>query len=80
IFYSFRDVSYWGMVPALTEDSHERSLFTAAANFSAFGQNIVTIIIVPVVTYVTFVFTGSHNEGQPGWTALGILIGVVGII
>lgn len=80
IFYSFRDVSYWGMVPALTEDSHERSLFTAAANFSAFGQNIVTIIIVPVVTYVTFVFTGSHNEGQPGWTAFGILIAVVGII
>ncbi|MDM7492031.1 PTS sugar transporter subunit IIA [Lentilactobacillus kefiri] len=80
IFYSFRDVSYWGMVPALTEDSHERSLFTAAANFSGFGQNIVTIIIVPVVTYVTFVFTGKHNEGQPGWTAFGILIAVVGII
>jgi lactose/raffinose/galactose permease len=80
IFYSFRDVSYWGMVPALTEDSHERSLFTAAANFSGFGQNIVTIIIVPVVTYVTFLFTGQHNEGQPGWTAFGILIAVVGII
>ncbi|MQM78461.1 PTS sugar transporter subunit IIA [Lentilactobacillus buchneri] len=80
IFYSFRDVSYWGMVPALTEDSHERSLFTAAANFAGFGQNIVTIIIVPVVTYVTFFFTGKHNEGQPGWTAFGILIAVVGII
>lgn len=80
VFYSFRDVSYWGMVPALTEDSHERSLYTASANFTGFGQNIVTIIIVPVVTYVTFVFTGQHNEGQPGWTAFGILIAATAII
>lgn len=80
IFYSFRDVSYWGMVPALTEDSHERSLYTASANFAQFGQNIVTIIIVPVVTYVTFIMTGKHNEGQPGWTAFGLLIAVVAII
>ena len=24
VFYSFSDVSYWGMVPALSEDSKER--------------------------------------------------------
>ncbi|WP_407929108.1 glycoside-pentoside-hexuronide (GPH):cation symporter [Agrilactobacillus fermenti] len=80
IFYSFRDVSYWGMVPALTEDSRERSLYTAAANFTSFGQNIVTMIIVPIVTYFTFLFTGKSNEGQPGWTVFAIIIAAAAII
>ncbi len=80
IFYSFRDVSYWGMVPALTEDTHERSIYTAAGNFAGFGQNIVTMIVVPFVTYFTFIATGKHDEGQPGWTAFGILIAAVAII
>ncbi|GEO74620.1 sugar (glycoside-Pentoside-Hexuronide) transporter [Levilactobacillus namurensis DSM 19117] len=80
IFYSFRDVSYWGMIPALTEDSHERSLYTASANFTGFGQNIVTMMVVPVVTYFTFLATGKHNEGQAGWTAFAIIIALVAII
>lgn len=29
VFYSFSDVSYWGMVPALSEDSKERGVYTA---------------------------------------------------
>jgi len=80
IFYSFRDVSYWGMIPALTEDSHERSIYTASANFTGFGQNIVTMMVVPVVTYFTFLATGKHDEGQPGWTAFAIIIAAVAII
>ena len=62
ILYSFRDVSYWGMVPALSEDSYTRSLYTSAGNFTNFGSNLVTIIVVPVVTYVTFKVTGQHEE------------------
>ncbi|GBG94425.1 PTS sugar transporter IIA component [Ligilactobacillus salitolerans] len=80
IFYSFRDVAYWGMIPALTEDSHKRSIYTAAGNFSGFGQNLVTVIIVPVVTYFTFLSTGKHNEGQPGWTVFAVMIAVVAVI
>lgn len=80
VFFSFRDVSYWGMIPALTADSRERSLYTAAGNFGGFGQNIVTMILVPVVTYVTFIMTGKHDEGQSGWTAFGLLIGTAAIV
>lgn len=29
VFYSFSDVSYWGMVPALSEDSAERGVYTS---------------------------------------------------
>ncbi len=80
IFYSFRDVSYWGMIPALTEDSRERSLYTAAGNFTNLGSNVVTMIVVPVVTYFTFLATGKSNEGQIGWTAFGILIAAISLI
>ena len=31
VFYSLRDISYWGMIPALSSDSHERSTYTASA-------------------------------------------------
>ena len=27
VFYSLRDISYWGMIPALSSDSHERSTY-----------------------------------------------------
>lgn len=79
VFYSFRDVSYWGMIPALTEDSSKRSLYTAAGNFTNFGGNVVTMIVVPVVTFFTYLATGQHTEGQAGWTAFGILIAVLSI-
>ncbi|WP_436635789.1 MFS transporter, partial [Latilactobacillus sakei] len=29
VFYSFADVAYWGMVPAISGDSKERGIFTA---------------------------------------------------
>lgn len=80
VFYSFRDISYWGMIPALTEDSSKRSLYTAAGNFTNFGGNLVTMIVVPVVTYFTFISTGHHNQGQPGWTVFAILIAAVSLI
>ena len=70
IFYSLSDVSYWGMVPALSEDSHERGIYTSLGAFSgAIGWNGLTIIVVPLVTGVTYAMTGKHEEGAPGWFA-----------
>ena len=57
VFYSLRDISYWGMIPALSSDSHERSSYTALGSF-----------------------TGSHAESQSGWTAFGIIVGLLGIL
>ena len=70
VFYSLSDVSYWGMVPALSEDSHARGIYTALGTFSgAIGWNGLTIIVVPLVTGVTYAMTGKHEEGAPGWFA-----------
>lgn len=81
IFYSLSDVSYWGMVPALSEDSHERGIYTALGAFTgAIGWNGLTIIVVPIVTGVTFAFTGKNEEGTPGWFAFAAIISVLAII
>lgn len=54
IFYSFSDVAYWGMVPAISESSAERSVFTVWGSFTGtIGWNGLTIIVVPITTYFT---------------------------
>lgn len=81
IFYSLRDISFWGMIPALSEDSHERALYTSLGSFGAsLGFNGLTIIVVPVVSYFSFVFTGKHAQQQSGWTVLAIIVMLLAIV
>lgn len=81
IFYSLSDVSYWGMVPALSEDSHARGIYTSLGAFSGtIGWNGLTIIVVPIVTSVTYMVTGKHEEGAAGWLAFAAVISVLAIV
>lgn len=82
VFYSIRDISYWGMVPALSSDSHERSVYTALGNFAGtIGYNGLTAIYVPIVITVTYMFTGDNTkQGQPGWTAFAIIVAIVAVL
>ncbi|ALI52244.1 PTS sugar transporter subunit IIA [Lactobacillus helveticus] len=81
VFYSLSDVSYWGMVPALSEDSHERGIYTSLGAFSGtIGWNGLPIIVVPLVTGVTYAVTGKHEEGAPGWFAFAAVISALAII
>lgn len=81
IFYSFSDVSYWGMVPALSEDSHERSIYTSLGAFAGtIGWNGLTIIVVPIVTTFTYLATGHRNEGPAGWFAFAAIVTVLALL
>ena len=81
IFYSMSDVSYWGMIPALSEDSHARGIYTALGSFSGtIGWNGLTIIVVPIVTGVTMMVTGKNEEGAPGWFAFAAIIAALAIV
>lgn len=81
IFYSMSDVSYWGMIPALSEDSHARGIYTALGSFSGtIGWNGLTIIVVPLVTGVTMMVTGKNEEGAPGWFAFAAIISALAIL
>ena len=81
IFYSFSDVSYWGMVPALSEDSEERGVYTSLGAFAGtIGWNGLTIIVVPVVTFFTYLATGQHKEGPIGWFAFAAIVSLVALL
>lgn len=81
VFYSFSDVSYWGMVPALSEDSEERGIYTSLGAFTGtLGWNGLTVIVVPIVTYFTYVTTGKAEQGAPGWLAFAIIVSVVALL
>lgn len=70
VIYSLRDISYWGMIPAISSDSHERSTYTALGAFTgSIGYNGVTVIVVPVVSWFTWKFTGQWEQGRTGWAA-----------
>ena len=75
VFYSLRDISYWGMIPALSSDSHERSTYTGSI-----GYNGITVVVIPIVSYFTWTLTGAKGEGQAGWTSFGIIVGLLGIL
>ncbi len=80
VFYSLRDISYWGMIPALSSDSHERSTYTALGSFGgSIGYNGLTIVVIPIVTYFSYVFTGKHQESQSGWTCFAIIVAILGV-
>lgn len=81
VFYSFSDVSYWGMVPALSEDSAERGVYSSLGAFTgSIGWNGLTVIVVPVVVFFTYLSTGKHTQGAPGWFAFATIISILAII
>ena len=81
VFYSLRDISYWGMIPALSSDSHERSTYTALGSFTgSIGYNGITVVVIPIVTYFSWVFTGKYVESQSGWTCFAIIVAILGIL
>ena len=80
IVYSLVDVSYWGMVPAISADSRERGIFTALGSFTgSIGWNGLTMIVVPVTTYFTYLATGKYEQGAQGWLAFGIIVAIVAL-
>ncbi|MBT1179052.1 glycoside-pentoside-hexuronide (GPH):cation symporter [Bifidobacterium vespertilionis] len=81
VIYSLRDISYWGMIPAISSDSHERGVYTALGTFTgSIGYNGVTVIVVPIVSWFTWKFTGQWVQGQSGWAAFAVIIAVLGLI
>ena len=80
VLYSLRDISYWGMIPALSSSSEERSVYTALGTFTgSIGYNGVTAIVVPVVAFFGSV-AGAGSESQAGWTGFGAVVGILGIV
>ncbi|MBR4477245.1 MAG: MFS transporter [Spirochaetales bacterium] len=74
ITYTMNDISYWGMVPALSSDADTRNQFTSRATlFAGIGSTLASVLI-PMLT------TGGMAIGGNTVTAYGVVAIVICIL
>ena len=74
ITYTMNDISYWGMLPSLTKNEHERGKLTSLTQlFSSAGSGLVGII-VPVLTVGKFAIGGSAVTGYAVFSVMAAVL------
>lgn len=73
IAYTMHDISYWGMVPALSSDASARDQFTSRATLCAGIGGTLASILIPMLTTGNTTIGGSANVAYK-FVALGICI------
>ena len=74
ITFTMSDISYWGMVPALSSDGNTRNMFTSRATlFAGIGGTLASVLI-PMLT------TGGMAIGGNAVTAYGVVAIVICIL
>ena len=80
VFYSFNDVGFWSMVPAMSFDSHERDkIATFARVGSTIGGQIIGFVIMPMVLFFSVKQNGGTGDDR-GWfifAAIGAAISAI---
>jgi len=81
--YSFKDIAFWGMIPALATDSAQREKVGVFARIaSTLGASIVTFSVVPIILF----FSSSHSQSanvigdKRGWLVFAIFVAVVSLV
>ncbi len=67
ITYTMHDISYWGMVPALSSDPDMRNAYTSRANLFAGVGGTLAVALIPMLT------AGSNAIGGSAVTAYGVI-------
>ncbi len=80
IFYSFKDVAFWSMIPALSFSSKERERTASSARVgSTLGGGLVGVIVMPLVLFFSLNKAGGTGDSR-GWFAFGLMVAIVGIV
>ncbi len=74
ITYTMHDISYWGMVPALSSNADTRNKFTARATLFAGIGGLTASVLIPMIT------NGEHAIGGNAITAYGVIAMVIAIL
>ena len=74
ITYPMHDISYWGMVPALSSDADTRNKFTARATLFAGIGGLTASVLIPMLT------NGEHAIGGNAITAYGVVALAIAIL
>ena len=73
IFYSFKDVGFWSMLPSLTTNSREREKTATYARVgSTIGGGLVGILVMPAVIYFSVRPTSTGDDR--GWFIFAAII------
>ena len=73
IAYTMHDISYWGMVPALSSDADARNQYTSRATLFAGVGGTLAGIVIPMLTTGSNTIGGSANVAYR-YVAIGICI------
>ncbi|GEK07510.1 glycoside-pentoside-hexuronide (GPH):cation symporter [Schleiferilactobacillus harbinensis] len=82
VFFSFNDIAFWSMLPALSTSSNTRALFGTVGRFgSTIGAQGVPIIIYPVIIFFSQLFSGTQGSTKTsaGWFGFAVVIGILAI-
>ena len=74
ITYTMNDISYWGMIPALSRDADLRNQYTSRATFFAGVGSTLASVLIPLFT------TGSMAIGGNAKTAYGVIALIIAIL
>ena len=77
IAYTMHDISYWGMIPALSRNAEMRNKLTSRATLVAGIGGTLAIVFIPMLTTGEFAIGGSASIAY-GWIAIGT--GIVAIL
>lgn len=67
IFYSFKDIGFWSMLPALSFDSREREKIATFARIgSTVGGSLVGVVVMPLVLFFSLQSNGGTGDDR-GW-------------
>ena len=80
IFYSFKDIGFWSMVPALSFSSEEREKTATFARIgSTIGGNIVGVVIMPIVLFFSLHRNGGAGDNR-GWFWFAFIVALLGVL
>lgn len=74
ITYTMHDISYWGMVPALSSDADTRNKFTSRATLFAGIGGMLAASFIPMLT------AGDSAIGGDAVTAYGIVAFIIAVL
>lgn len=79
IFYSFKDVGFWSMLPSLTTDSREREKTATYARVgSTVGGGLVGILVMPAVIFFSAKPTSTGDDR--GWFIFAAIICTIAFV
>jgi lactose/raffinose/galactose permease len=79
IFYSFKDVAFWSMLPSLTTDSRKREkIATFAQIFSIIAGGLLGVVVMPAVLFFSKTTTASGDNR--GWFVFALIVCLISLV